>query len=57
LLWGAEDRIVTPAYGEGWRDAIPGARFDIIPRAGHFPHWEQPEEFVERLSVFVGTSG
>ena len=25
LLWGAEDRIVTPAYGEGWRHAIPGA--------------------------------
>ena len=57
LLWGAEDRIVTPAYGEGWRDAIPGARFEIIPRAGHFPHWEQPEAFVKRLSVFVGTSG
>jgi pimeloyl-ACP methyl ester carboxylesterase len=57
LLWGAEDRIVTPAYGEGWRDAIPGARLEIIPRAGHFPHWEQAEEFAERLSAFVETSG
>ena len=57
LLWCAEDRIVTPAYGEGWRDAIPGARLEIIPRAGHFPHWEQPEEFSERLSAFVGASG
>ena len=28
LLWGAEDRIVTPAYGEGWRQAIPGARLE-----------------------------
>ena len=25
LLWGAEDRIVTPAYGEGWRRRYPGA--------------------------------
>src|SRR5690349_22358006 len=33
---GGEDRIVTPAYGEGWRDAIPGARLEIIPQAGHF---------------------
>ena len=57
LLWGAEDRVVTPAYGEGWRDAIPGARLEIIPRAGHFPHWEQPEEFAERVSAFVGASG
>src|SRR5215472_13032603 len=39
------------------RGAIPGARLEIIPRAGHFPHWEQPEEFAERLSAFVGASG
>jgi pimeloyl-ACP methyl ester carboxylesterase len=56
LLWGAEDGIVTPGYGEGWRQAIPGARLEIIPHAGHFPHWEQPEAFVERLSAFVGTN-
>ena len=53
LLWGAEDRIVTPAYSEGWRRAIPGARLELIPKAGHFPHWEQPEAFAERLSAFV----
>jgi pimeloyl-ACP methyl ester carboxylesterase len=53
LLWGAEDRIVTPAYGDGWRQAIPGAQLEIIPRTGHFPHWEQPEAFVERLSAFI----
>jgi pimeloyl-ACP methyl ester carboxylesterase len=53
LLWGAEDGIVTPSYGEGWRQEIPGARIEIIPEAGHFPHWEQPEAFVRQLSAFV----
>jgi len=53
LLWGAQDGIVTPEYGEGWRQEIPGARLDIIPAAGHFPHWEQPEAFVQRLSAFI----
>jgi pimeloyl-ACP methyl ester carboxylesterase len=53
LLWGAEDRIVTPAYGEGWRRAIPDARLELIGGAGHFPHWEQPEAFVDRLAAFV----
>lgn len=53
LLWGAEDGIVTRAYGKGWRQAIPGARLEIIPEAGHFPLWEQPEATVERLSAFV----
>jgi len=53
LLWGAQDGIVTPDYGEGWRREIPGARLDVVPAAGHFPHWEQPEAFVECLSAFV----
>ena len=53
LLWGAEDRIVIPAYGENWRRAIPNARLELIPGAGHFPHWEQPEAFVDRLAAFV----
>jgi pimeloyl-ACP methyl ester carboxylesterase len=57
LLWGAEDRIVTPAYGEGWRQAIPGAQLQIIPQAGHFPHWERPKAFVEGLADFVDQSG
>jgi pimeloyl-ACP methyl ester carboxylesterase len=54
LLWGEEDRIVTPAYGEGWRRAIPDAQLELIAGAGHFPHWEQPETFVARLTAFAG---
>jgi pimeloyl-ACP methyl ester carboxylesterase len=53
LLWGATDQIVTPAYGEGWRREIPGARLELIAGAGHFPHWEQPEAFVDKLAAFV----
>jgi pimeloyl-ACP methyl ester carboxylesterase len=32
------------------------AELEIIRDAGHFPHWEQPEAFVERLSAFVDKS-
>jgi pimeloyl-ACP methyl ester carboxylesterase len=53
LLWGAQDRIVTPAYGEKWRAALPDARLELIPNAGHFPHWEQPHAFVDKLTAFV----
>ena len=56
LLWGAEDRIVTPAYGASWRQAIPNARLELIVGAGHFPHWEQPEAFVDRLAAFVDSN-
>jgi pimeloyl-ACP methyl ester carboxylesterase len=54
LVWGASDRFVTPGYyGTAYRDAIPGARLEIIERAGHLPHIEQPEAFVERVRLFL----
>ncbi|HUZ73821.1 MAG TPA: alpha/beta fold hydrolase [Stellaceae bacterium] len=53
VLWGASDGIVTPAYGEAYAAAIPGARFERIERAGHFPHLEQPEEFARRVRAFA----
>jgi pimeloyl-ACP methyl ester carboxylesterase len=53
LLWGAEDRIVTPQYAEGWAKEIAGAQLVVIPNAGHFPHWEQPEIFVKLVSAFA----
>jgi pimeloyl-ACP methyl ester carboxylesterase len=55
LLWGADDRFVTASYyGDAFRTAIPGARFETIDRAGHFPHLEEPAALVERISGFIG---
>ena len=34
--------------------AVPEPRLEVIPGAGHFPHWEQPDEFVRRLIAFAG---
>jgi pimeloyl-ACP methyl ester carboxylesterase len=57
LLWGEADRIVTPAYGENWRQAISNARLELIVDAGHFPHWEQPQAFIEMLAAFIDGNG
>ena len=55
LLWGADDRFVTAAYyGDAFRAAIPGARFETIDRAGHFPHIEEPAALVESIRGFIG---
>jgi len=56
LLWGTADRIVSQPYGQAYCAAIPGARFEPIARAGHFPHLEQPEEFARRILAFVDTT-
>ncbi|MFD5465947.1 alpha/beta fold hydrolase [Kitasatospora sp. NPDC127059] len=43
LLWGAADRIVTPAYGAAYAEAFGNGRLEIVPEAGHLPQIEQPE--------------
>jgi pimeloyl-ACP methyl ester carboxylesterase len=53
VLWGANDRILSEPYGRAYCAAITGARFELIERAGHFPHLEQPEIFADRVFSFV----
>src|SRR5881296_1207468 len=58
LLWGTDDRFVTASYyGAAYRSAIPGARFETIDGAGHFPHIEEPAAFAERVRGFLGERG
>jgi pimeloyl-ACP methyl ester carboxylesterase len=53
FLWGTNDRVLSETYGQAYCAAIPGARFERIERAGHFPHLEQPDEFAQKLFAFV----
>jgi len=55
FLWGTADRILTEDYGRAYCAAIPGARFETIERAGHYPHIEQPDAFAR--AVFGFTQG
>ena len=53
VLWGESDGLVTPTYGKAYADLIPGAQFIAIPEAGHSPHAEQPEAFVDAVFGFT----
>ena len=53
VLWGESDRIVGPEYGRAYAERIPGARFQLIPAAGHYPYLEQPEAFVQAVRAFL----
>jgi len=53
LIWGAGDGVVTPTYGEAFRDMIPGAKMVVIPDAAHSPHVEQPEAFAKAFLEFA----
>ncbi len=54
FLWGTHDRMLSEDYGRAYCAMIPGARFETIERAGHFPHEEQPKQFVEKALAFAG---
>jgi len=54
FLWGKDDGILSADYGRAYCAAIPGARFELIDKAGHFPHLEQPQRFAERVFAFAG---
>jgi pimeloyl-ACP methyl ester carboxylesterase len=54
FLWGAHDRMLSETYGRAYCAMVPGARFEPIARAGHFPHEEQPKIFADRVMAFIG---
>lgn len=55
FLWGTADRIISDGYGQAYCAMIPGAKFQPIERAGHYPHIEQPDEFARHALGFAGT--
>ena len=54
LIWGAEDGLVPPAFGEAYRALIPGATLVVLPAAGHAPFDEQKDAFLVAFSEFIG---
>ena len=54
VVWGANDGVVSPAYGRTYASLIPGAQFSLIDKAGHHPEIEQPGTFVAHLARFIG---
>jgi len=55
LLWGAEDGLVPPKFGEAYRALIPGSRLVVLPQAGHAPFDEQKDAFLAAFLDFIGS--
>jgi pimeloyl-ACP methyl ester carboxylesterase len=54
LLWGAEDGLVPPRFGEAYAALIPGSRLVVLPGAGHAPFDEQKDAFLAAFCDFIG---
>ena len=50
------DRIIPVDHAYAAHTLIPGSRLEIFQGAGHYPHCEAPERFVQVLSKFIETT-
>ena len=53
VIAGGEDRTMTPAVVEAMARQIPGARYEVILRAGHLANLEDSPAFNRVLSEFL----
>ncbi len=56
VVWGDSDGIADPDYGRSYADAIPGARFELLPQTGHMPQVESPHVLLPLLWDHITTS-
>ena len=52
-IYGDRDVIVHPRQWEPMKKGIDHAQIERFPSAGHFPMLEEPQDFRERLKVFL----
>lgn len=50
LIWGESDQLIPLSFAEQLKSELPVARLTKIPKCGHVPHQERPEEFARVLS-------
>jgi len=49
ILWGEADRVIPPSQGDRFRAALTGAKLRVLPRCGHIPQSECPENVTSAL--------
>ena len=53
VVWGDADAVIPVSHIAIAESQAPGAQVHVLPRAGHFPHKQHPDEFADVLDAFV----
>ncbi len=54
VLWGAQDKLLIPAYAQRYGELIPNSRVELIEGAGHMLPYEQPAAAAKAIAGFLG---
>jgi pimeloyl-ACP methyl ester carboxylesterase len=55
VVWGAHDRLMSPAYARRWATLVPHARVVELPDAGHMLPYEQPAALAREIETFAAS--
>jgi pimeloyl-ACP methyl ester carboxylesterase len=56
IVWGDRDKIIPLTHAYIAHEAIPNSRLEVMEGVGHFPHVEEPDQFVRILVDFLRTT-
>jgi pimeloyl-ACP methyl ester carboxylesterase len=53
IVWGERDPIIPVKHGIVAHELVPNSRLEILPDAGHFPHLDEPQTFLDIVCDFI----
>lgn len=53
IVWGREDRFISPAHARAYHEGIKGSELSVLDAAGHSPWLEMPEATVKLVTEFL----
>lgn len=53
---GDRDPIIPVEHGREANAQMPGSRFEVFERSGHFPQLDDPDRFAALLSDFIAST-
>jgi pimeloyl-ACP methyl ester carboxylesterase len=56
LVWGECDPIIPVAHGHHAHELVPSSRLEVFEDAGHFPHVDDPQRFLDVLLDFIDST-
>ena len=56
LVWGEQDRIIPVEHGMHAHELVPSSRLEVFEQAGHFPHLDEPQRFLDVLLDFIDST-
>jgi pimeloyl-ACP methyl ester carboxylesterase len=56
LIWGERDPIIPVRHGRAAHELVPTSRLEVFEDAGHFPHVDDPQRFLDVLLYFIDST-